>query len=107
MRKEILIEKKKKIAETALWQLRNVITEDELREFSQNQLKIMVSLFEKAEIYRENKSPFYTLSATEVIQKESGKIAFFDSETIREESREECLSGASGPAYEQWERERA
>lgn len=107
MRKELLIEKKKKIVGNAAWNMREILTDDDLRKFSREQLEAMIDIFGRAEDMRETLSAFHTLSATEVIQKETGRIAYFEDSCIREESREECLLGASGPALEMWERERA
>lgn len=107
MRKELLIEKKKKIVDKAAWNMREILTDDDLRKFSREQLEAMIDIFGRAEDMRETRSAFHTLSATEVIQKETGRIAYFEDSCIREESREECLLGASGPALEMWERERA
>lgn len=107
MRKEKLIEKKRDIANNAIWYLREVISDDDLRKFSRDQLQTMSDIFARAEALRESKSAFYVLSATEVVQKETGRIAFFEDCGIREESKDECLLGASGPAFEKWERERA
>ena len=107
MRKERLIEKKRKIAEEAIWNLREVLTDDDLRKFSREQLEAIIDIFGRADSLRESLSAFRALSATEVIQKETGRIAYFEDSCVREESREECMLGASGPALEMWERERA
>lgn len=96
MRKEKLAEMKESTVKNLTWYLKSVMTEDDLKAFSIPQLERICSMMEQAEILRESCDPFYRLSATEVIQKSSGKIAFFEEDgTIREESREECRTGAS------------
>lgn len=107
MRKELLIEKKRKIVDKAAWNMREILTDEDLRKFSGEQLEAIIDIFGRAESLRESLSAFHALSATEVIQKETGRIAYFEDSCVREESREECMLGASGPALEMWERERA
>lgn len=107
MRKELLIEKKRKIVDKATWNMREILTDEDLRKFSREQLEAIIDIFGRAESLRESLSAFHALSATEVIQKETGRIAYFEDSCVREESREECMLGASGPALEMWERERA
>lgn len=46
MRKERLIEKKRKIAEEAIWNLREVLTDDDLRKFSRDQLETMLDILQ-------------------------------------------------------------
>lgn len=107
MRKELLIEKKRKIVDKAAWNMREILTDEDLRKFSREQLEAIIDIFGRAESLRESLSAFRALSATEVIQKETGRIAYFEDSCVREESREECMLGAAGPALEMWERERA
>lgn len=96
MRKEKLVEMKEETVKNMMWYLKSVMTEDDLKAFSIPQLERICSMMERAENLRESCDPFYGLSATEVIQKSSGKIAFFEEDgTIREESREECRTGAA------------
>lgn len=96
MRKEKLIEKKEETVKNMMWYFKDVMTEDDLKAFSVPQLERICEMMERAEELRESCDPFYGLSATEVIQKSSGKIAFFEEDgTIREESREECRTGAA------------
>ena len=96
MRKEKLVEMKESTVKNLTWYLKSVMTEDDLKAFSIPQLERICSMMERAEILRESCDPFYRLSATEVIQKSSGKIAFFEEDgTIREESRAECRTGAA------------
>ena len=96
MRKEKLIEKKEDAVKNMVWYFKGIMTEDDLKAFSISQLERICSMMERAEELRESCDPFYGLSATEVIQKSSGKIAFFEEDgTIREESKEECRTGAA------------
>lgn len=104
MRKELLIEKKKKIVDKAAWNMREILTDDDLRKFSRDQLETMLDIFARAEAFREDRSAFYALSATEVLQKGTGRIAVFEDECIREETKEECLSGASAPILKNYMR---
>lgn len=105
MKKEKLIEKKKDAVKNIVWYFNRIMTDEDLKAFSVPQLERICELMEKAEKYRERHSPFYSLSATEVIQKSSGKIAYFEEDgTIREESREECRSGASVSILEDYEK---
>lgn len=77
MRKELLLRKKEEIKNSIVWYVANTISEDELKIFSISQLETLKSILNKAEQYREERDPFLGLSATEVLQKESGKIAQF------------------------------
>lgn len=96
MRKEKLVEMKEKTVKDMMWYFKRIMTEEDLKAFSIQQLERICEMAKKAEAYREKCDPFYNLSATEVIQKSSGKIAFFEEDgTIREESREECRTGAA------------
>ena len=105
MKKEKLIEKKNDTVKNMMWYFKRIMTEEDLKAFSIPQLERICEMMEKAEKYRESRDPFYRLSATEIIQKSSGKIAFFEEDgTIREESREECRSGASVSSLENYEK---
>ena len=95
MRKEKLLEKKQEIMNSAVWYLSSIMTEDEIKMFSRQQLEKLVEITHRAEKNRESCSPFFSLSATEVLQKETGRIAIFEPNCICEESEEECFSGAS------------
>lgn len=97
MRKEKLLEKKQEIMNSAVWYLSHIMTEDEIKLFSCSQLEKLIEITHRAEKERENCSPFYVLSAIEVLEKKTGRIAMFEEECIREESEEECLSGAAAP----------
>ena len=105
MRKEKLIEKKEDAVKNMMWYFRHIMTEEDLKAFSIPQLERICGLMEKAEEFRESCAPFYGLSATEVIQKSSGKIASFEEDgTIREESREECRTGAAVSTLNDYEK---
>lgn len=100
MRKEDLLFKKAKTVEDIQWYVKNVLTEEDLKSFSIPQLKKMIELMERAEKFRESCEAFCTLSATEVVQKNTGKIAYFEnSGEIREETVEECMKGAARQGY--------
>lgn len=110
MRKETLLAKKKETIKDIVWYVRDIMTEDDLKSFSIAQLEKIVELMKKAEEFRTDHETFYTLSSTEVIQKETGKIAYFENDgTVREESYEECMAGASRPALKKFleEKEKA
>lgn len=104
MRKEKLLEKKQEIMNSAVWYLNDIMTEDEIKMFSSQQLEKLVEITRRAEENRESCSPFFTLSATEVLQKETGRIAVFEEDCISEKSEAECLSGASESIYKAYKR---
>lgn len=104
MRKEKLLEKKQEIMNSAVWYLNDIMTEDEIKMFSRQQLEKLVEITNRAEEKRESCSPFFSLSATEVLQKETGRIAIFEPNCIREESEEECFSGASASVFTAYKR---
>lgn len=100
MRKEKLAEKKRGIVNVLPWYVSATMTEDDLRQFSAPQLHALCEILQRAENYREGCSPFFTLSALEVLQKETGEIAYFDpAGSIRQETEEEVLSGAACQIY--------
>jgi hypothetical protein len=73
-----------------------VLTDEDLKAFSIPQLKKMIELIDRAENFRKSCEPFCTLSAIEVVQKSTGKIALFaNSGEVREETAEEYLDGRS------------
>ena len=107
MKKEKLLEKKQDSIEKMVWYAKMIMTDDDLKNFSIPQLKAICDIMQRAEENRERRSPFYALSACEVIQKESGKIAYFEnSGEIREETESEVLKGAARPMYEEYKRKR-
>lgn len=77
MRKEELLLKKSEAVKDIQWYVKNVLTDEDLKAFSIPQLKKMIELIDRAENFRESCEPFCTLSAIEVVQKSTGKIAFF------------------------------
>lgn len=107
MRKEKLLEKKQDTIEKMVWYAKMIMTDEDLKKFSIPQLEVICEIMQRAEENRESRSPFYSLSACEVIQKESGKIAYFEnSGEIHEETENEVLSGAARPTYEEYKRKR-
>lgn len=100
MRKEELLFKKSEAVKNIQWYVKNVLTDEDLKAFSIPQLEKMIDLMERAEKFRESCEAFYTLSATEVVQKSTGKIAYFEnSGEVREETSKECLEGAARLIY--------
>ena len=96
MRKEELLLKKSEAVKNIQWYVKNVLTDEDLKAFSIPQLKKMIELMDRAANFRESCEPFCTLSATEVVQKSTGKIALFaNSGEVREETAEEYLNGRS------------
>ena len=106
MKKEKLLEKKQDSIEKMVWYAKMIMTDEDLKKFSIPQLETICEIMWRAEENRENRNPFYTLSACEVIQKESGRIAYFENDKIREETEEEVMIGASKPIYEEYKRKR-
>lgn len=100
MRKEELLFKKSEAVKNIQWYVKNVLTDEDLKAFSIPQLKKMIELMDRAEKFRESCSAFTTLTANEVVQKSTGKIAYFEnSGEIREETVDECLEGAARQGY--------
>ena len=107
MRKEKLLEKKQDAIKKMVWYAKGVMTDEDLKKFSISQLETICDIMNRAEKNRESRSPFYTLSACEIVQKESGKIAYFEnSGEIREETEEEVLHGASRSIYLDYKQKR-
>ena len=93
MRKEELLFKKSEAVKNIQWYVKNVLTDEDLKAFSIPQLEKMMELMDRAEKFRESCAAFYTLSANEVTQKSTGKIAYFEnSGEVREETAEEYLA---------------
>ena len=106
MRKEKLLEKKQDAIEKMVWYAKMVMTDDDIKKFSIHQLEAICDIMQRAEENRESRSPFYTLSACEVIQKKTGKIAYFEnSGEIREETEIEVMEGAARPIYEAYKKQ--
>lgn len=101
MKKEQLLRLKQNERDNMVWYLKDVFSDDDLRKFSLSQLKVLVELSIRAETFREKTSPFFTLSATEVLQKESGRIAEFG-DNITEISGEEIMRSASSEIYKRY-----
>lgn len=102
MRKEKLLNKKRETTKNLEWYVKDIITEEDLKSFSIPQLLKIVELMKRAEKFREDCSAFYALSANEVVQKSTGKIAYFEnSGEIREELKEEVEMGASSLCYKE------
>lgn len=100
MRKEDLLNKKNETVENLQWYVRDVITDEDLKCFSIPQFERLINLVERAETFREKHASFCALSENEVIQKSTGKIAYFEnSGEIREETPEECMQGAARQGY--------
>ena len=95
MKKEILLSKKKDIVSSYPWEFREAFSEEAIRRFSREQLILLAEIFSRSRDISNRSNPFYSLSATEVLQKSTGKIAFFDIDAIREETHKECMNGPS------------
>lgn len=105
MRKEKLLEKKQNAIENMVWYAEMIMTDEDLKKFSIPQLEAICNIMQRAEENRESRTPFFTLSACEVVQKSTGKIAYFEnSGKIREETEEEVMRGASAPIYKDYKR---
>lgn len=102
MKKEQLLNKKRKTVNSLEWYVKNVVADEDLKSFSIPQLEKIIDIIKKAEEFRESCDPFYSISANEVVQKSTGKIAYFEnSGEIREESKEEVEMGPSSLCYKE------
>lgn len=100
MRKEDLLFKKNETVKNLQWYVKDVITDEDLKYFSTPQLERLIDLIERAETFREKCASFCSLSENEVVQKSTGRIAYFEnSGEIREETAEECMQGAARQGY--------
>lgn len=106
MRKELLLQKKRGIIKNLKWCAETIITDDILNQFSIPQLHTLCKVLELTENYKESKEAFYALSACEVLQKSTGKIAYFDNSGIREETEEEVLSGAASQIFKSYKQKK-
>lgn len=105
MRKEVLLSKKQDAIGNAPWYAKLILQDEDLKKFSISQLNALCDIMQRAEKERESRSPFFTLSANEVLRKETGKIAYFyDDGRVCEETEEEVLRGAAGPIYKDYRR---
>ena len=95
MTKEKLLEEKKHtIYNSHVYELVGLISEDEMKFFSIRQLEKLCEIAGRLLKKERELDPFYTLSVTEILQKETGKIFMFENDgTVREESREEYEDG--------------
>ena len=102
MKKEQLLNKKRETVKNLEWYVKYVVTDEDLKSFSIPQLEKIIDIIKKAEEFRESCEPFYSLSANEIVQKSTGKIAYFEnSDEIREETKEEVEMGASSLCYKE------
>nr|DAG80907.1 MAG TPA: hypothetical protein [Caudoviricetes sp.] len=102
MRKEDLLYKKGETIKNLEWYVKNVMTDEDLKCFSISQLEKLTEIIKKAEEYRESCETFLSLSANEVVQKSTGRIAYFEQDQLREESHDEVMTGASWRMYEKY-----
>ena len=103
MLKEKLFQKKQDTIDNMVWYAKMVMTDEDIKKFSIQQLELMCDIMKRAEENREKRDPFYTLSACEVLQKSSGKVAYFEnSGEIHEETEEEVLQGAAVEIYKDY-----
>ena len=95
MKKERLLRiKENSIKGNTPWYVK--MSDEEIGSFSVAQLELLCEIAKRSEEFRESCDPFYTLSATEVLQKSSNRIAeFTDVGKINEVSRDNVLSGAA------------
>lgn len=105
MNKEKLLKRKREIVNEFTFPFDNefIITDEQLKYFSINQLRILATICNHGMEYSEKCNPFYTLSATEVIQKSTGRIASFeDNGNVIEVNEKDILSGASSGVYKSY-----
>lgn len=103
MKKEKLLSKKKDIVRDMVWYLNQTFTDEEIASFSLQQLELLKGIFKRAEETREKASPFYSLSACEVIRKDTEAIGWFDEDgTVSQITEEEVMSGASRRVYQNY-----
>lgn len=104
MNKEKLLLNKKEVAERELSYtgLYHILPCEILQKFSIPQIKIICELLKDARKEIANQNPFVTLSATEVLHKQTGMIAEFTLWGIREEPETEILKGAARYIYKKW-----
>ena len=108
MRKELLLEKKKKIIERfnpPSYRERNkfLFSEETLREFSLNQLEIIVRIIDETNEERNAEQLFYPLSVNECVHFDTGKIIYVDEDGVSEMT-EEILKGAARNTYKKYKK---
>lgn len=108
MKKELLLSKKQQVIRSMKSNaVAQIFTDDIIRQFSIKQLNILCNVLQQVEDCTENNNPFYTLSACEVLQKSTGRIAYFhDNAEICEETEAEVLSGAACPIYKNYKQKK-
>lgn len=109
MRKELLLEKKKKIIERfnpLSYRERNkfLFSEETLREFSLNQLEIIVRIIDEINEERNAEQLFYPLSVNECVHFDTGKIIYVDEDGVSEMTEEEILKGAARNTYKKYKK---
>lgn len=109
MRKELLLEKKKKVIErfnTLSYRERNkfLFSEETLKEFSLNQLEIIVRMIDEINEERNAEQLFYPLSVNECVHFETGKIIYVDEDGVSEMTEEEILKGAARNTYKKYKK---
>lgn len=109
MRKELLLEKKKKVIErfnTLSYRERNkfLFSEETLKEFSLNQLEIIVRMIDGINEERNAEQLFYPLSVNECVHFETGKIIYVDEDGVSEMTEEEILKGAARNTYKKYKK---
>lgn len=109
MRKELLLEKKKKVIErfnTLSYRERNkfLFSKETLKEFSLNQLEIIVRMIDEINEERNAEQLFYPLSVNECVHFETGKIIYVDEDGVSEMTEEEILKGAARNTYKKYKK---
>lgn len=109
MRKELLLEKKKKIIErfnVLSYRERNkfLFSEETLKQFSLNQLEIIVRMIDGINEERNAEQLFYPLSVNECVHFETGKIIYVDEDGVSEMTEEEILKGAARNTYKKYKK---
>ena len=87
MRKEQLLQEKRILSKKLIWYAKGTISDDILKQFSLRQLQLLCEILQKADDYREHSCPFYVLSACEVLQKETGRIALIIQKFARNQKK--------------------
>ena len=105
MRKETLLAAKRAAIDKAPWYVRYEFSDDVLRTLSLKQLETLVRALNAGEKRRENSAPFVALSANEVLQKETRRIAYMSVDGVDEETYEECRQGAARMTFDRIMRE--
>lgn len=109
MRKEELLKKKKDIVNHGNWQLRTVLSENDLKMFSINQLEKINQIMNLIDELNFRNESFHSLSVNDVIHVATGKIISIDDNTheIYECSENEILDSACSQLYKNWKNKKA